>query len=320
MSCPPYTKFQKVTEVGNSLLNSELESNLKWYIDWGMLGIGGWTDVTIPTSGAWGGTFDRLRPVQDPAYTDGQVWESSRKDWVWETGTPYSGYNPIQVSGVYVDSSYKTTGEGAFSHHYDYPNGRVVFDSAISTSSTVQAEYSYRNVQAYIADQAPWWDELQYDSLRVDDPSYLLSGSGSWGILANHRVQMPAIVVETVSRRRMQPYQMGNTSQIIKQDMLFHVLAEDRWWRNQIIDILTLQKDSTIWLYNSNTLADSGVFPLDYRGMKTTSPLNYDYIVETEQYRYKKARFTDISVTEMQSLTQRLHQGTVRVSFEVFMG
>ena len=82
MSCPPYTKFQKVAEVGNSLLNSELESNLKWYIDWGMLGIGGWTDVTIPTSGAWGGTFDRLRPVQDPAYTDGQVWESSRKDWV----------------------------------------------------------------------------------------------------------------------------------------------------------------------------------------------------------------------------------------------
>ena len=41
MSCHIPTTFQNVSHVGNTLLNSELESNLKSFLDWGMLGIGG---------------------------------------------------------------------------------------------------------------------------------------------------------------------------------------------------------------------------------------------------------------------------------------
>jgi len=323
MGCEPYTKFNKVSDIGTTLLNSELEQNLKWYIDWGMLAIGGFSNVSRPTSGAYGGDYSTLRAVEDPSYTNGQIWETARKDWVWETGNLYSGggseYGATQISGVYVDDIYHTTGDPTFGHHYDYPNGRVVFDSAIDTSSTVTMDYAYRNVQAYIANDAPWWDELQYDSLRVDDPSYQVAGSGAWGILANHRVQMPAIVIETVARRRMTPYQMGDTSQFVKQDVVFHVVAENRWWRNQLVDILSFQKDSQIWLFNSNTVAESGVYPLDYRGMVVSSPKNYDDIVETPQYRYLLARLTDVVITEMDSYTQRLHEGTVRATFEVVL-
>lgn len=319
MGCKPYTTFSKVSHIGNSLLSTEIENNLKWYLDWAFLGIGGWSNITIPTSGAWGGSFDSLRLVSDPAYTDGQVWESARKDWVWETGSSYSGYDPIQISGVYVNSTLYGTGDATYGHHYNYPLGRVVFDSAISTTSTVKAEYSYRNVQVYIADEAPWWDELQYNSLRVDDTTYSATGSGSWGILANHRVQMPSVVLEVVPRRRFTPYQMGDTSQFIKQDVLFHIVAESRWWRNQLVDILSLQKDSQLWLFNSNTLVSSGVYPLDYRGMRVTSPLNYDDIVNTAEYRYISARLIDMSITEMESHDARLHEGTVRATLEVVL-
>ena len=266
-NCEGYTSFSKVSHVGDTLFTSELENNLKWYMDWGLLQIGSWTDVNIPTSGAFGGDFSNLRPVEDPSYVNGQVWESARKDWVWETGTLYSDggsdYSGIGISGVYVNGTLYGTGDGTYGHHYDYPNGRVVFDSAISTTATVELEHSYRNIQVYVADQAPWWDELQYDSLRVDDPSYSVAGSGSWGILSNHRVQMPAIVIEAVPRRRFTPYQIGDTSQFVRQDVLFHIVAESRWWRNQLIDIISLQKDNRIWLYNSNTVASSGAFPLD---------------------------------------------------------
>ncbi len=321
MSCEPYTTFSKVSNVGDTLFTSELESNLKWYMDWGLLGIGAWTDIDKPTSGVYGGDFSDLRPVQDPAYNNGEVWESARKDWVWETGTLYSDksvdYSATQISGVYINGSLKGTGDATYGHHYDYPNGRVVFDTAIPTTSTVELEYSYRNVQTYIADQAPWWDELQYDSLRVDDSSYNVAGSGSWGILANHRVQMPAIVIEAVSRRRMSPYQMGDTSQFIRQDVLFHIIAESRWWRNQLVDIVSLQKDSQVWLYNSNTVASSGAFPLDFRGMTIANPNNYDDIVTDENYRYLLARMVDMNVTEMQSYNSRLHEATVRATFEV---
>ena len=176
-----------------------------------------------------------------------------------------------------------------------------------------------RNIQVYVADQAPWWDELQYDSLRVDDPSYSVAGSGSWGILSNHRVQMPAIVIEAVPRRRFTPYQIGDTSQFVRQDVLFHIVAESRWWRNQLIDIISLQKDNRIWLYNSNTVASSGAFPLDFRGMAVANPNNYDDIVDTEEYRYLFARMTDMTVSEMNSYNSRLQEGTVRATFEVVM-
>ena len=320
MATTPYTTFSKVSNVGDSLLNSELENNLKWYLDWGLLGIGGWSNISIPTAGAYGGTFDSLRPVQDPAYADGQVWETARKDWVWETGTAWTGSEaPVQISGAYVDSTLYGTGDATYGHHYDYSLGRVVFDNPIDTTKSVNMEYSYRNVQVYIADQAPWWDELQYNSLRVDDATFDVAGSGAWGILSNHRVQMPAVVLETVPRRRFTPYQLGDTSQFVQQDVVFHVVAESRWWRNQLIDILSFQKDNQIWLFNSNTLSDSGVYPLDYRGMKTESPLNYNDVVENPNYRYLLCRITDMAITEMESYNSRLHEGTVRATFEVVL-
>lgn len=317
MSCNIPTTFQHVCQVGNTLLNSELESNLKSFLDWGFLGIGGWFDVTIPTSGAWGGTFDQLRVVDDPSYTLGQVWETPRKDWVWETGVAYTGGNPINISGVYIDTSLKGTGDATYTHHYNYPLGRVVFDSPVSTTSTVQIEHSYRNVQTYIADQAPWWDELQYNSMRVDDSTFSQISSGNWSILANHRVQMPAVVIETVPRRTFQPYELGGTSNFVTQDVLFHIVAENRWWRNQIVDILSIQKDKTLMLYDSDKLATAEAFPLDYRGMVVDASKNYSGIVNNTDYQYTTARITDVAVTEMESYNSRLYEGTVRASFEV---
>ena len=319
MACEPYTKFNKVSHIGNTLLSSEIENNMKWFLDWAFLGIGGWSNVTMPTSGAFGGTFDTLRLVNDPSYSNGQVWEGARKDWVWETGSSYEGHDPIQISGVYVNGVLKGTGDATYGHHYNYPLGRVVFDNPISTSDTVKVEYSYRNVQVYVADEAPWWDALQYNSLRVDDPYYSSTGSGSWGILANHRVQMPAIVLETVPRRRFKPYQLGDTSQFVQQDIVFHIVGENRWWRNQLVDILSYQIDSQVWLFKTDTLIESGAYPLDYRGMKVASPLNYNNVVNTPQYRYLLARMTDMSITEMESYDARLHEGTVRATLEVVL-
>ena len=292
---------------------------MKWFLDWAFLGIGGWSNVTMPTSGAFGGTFYTLRLVNDPSYSNGQVWEGARKDWVWETGSSYEGHDPIQISGVYVNGVLKGTGDATYGHHYNYPLGRVVFDNPISTSDTVKVEYSYRNVQVYVADEAPWWDELQYNSLRVDDAYYSSTGSGSWGILANHRVQMPAIVLETVPRRRFKPYQLGDTSQFVQQDIVFHIVGENRWWRNQLVDILSYQIDSQVWLFKTDTLIESGAYPLDYRGMKVASPLNYNNVVNTPQYRYLLARMTYMSITEMESYDARLHEGTVRATLEVVL-
>jgi len=324
MSCNLNRKFIKVDHVGENLLINQMESTLKTYLDWGLLSVGGWTNITTPSAGAYGGSFDTLRPVSDPAYTDGQVWESARKDWVWETGMDYSGVlsngtatgvEPVTVTGVSINGTTYGTGDATYAHHYNYPLGRVVLDTAISTSSTVKAEYSYRNVQVYIADQAPWWDEFQQNSLRVDDPTYSVAGSGNWSILSNNRVQLPAIIVEAVPRRTFTPYQMGDVSQFVYQDVLFHIIADTRWWRNNLVDIISFQKDTTIMMYDNNTVAQSGAYPLDFRGMLVDSSKTYPCLAN--DYPYKSMRFFNAIVTEMNTINSRLYQGTIRATFEL---
>ena len=317
MAVNSYTRLNKhVSQVGETLLTSQIESNMKSYLDWGLLGIGSFSNVSIPTSGAFGGTFDKLRLVDDPSYSQGQIWEAARKDWVWETGVYYDT-QPVQMSGVTVNGTFYGTGDATYGHHYNYPLGRVVFNSAIPENSNVQLNYSYRNVQTYIADQAPSWDEIQYGSLRVDDSTLYDSGSGNWQILANNRVQLPAVVIEATSRRQFRPYEMGTVGNFVYTDVLFHIISESRWWRNQLVDIISLEKDRSIWLYDNNLVASATGYPLDYRGMVLPDAPMYPNLVEA--YRFKMARFYGMNVTEMQSPTARLHRGTVRATFEIVM-
>lgn len=319
MALRDFTKLKHVFDIGDSLLMNELEANLKSYLDWSFLGVGGWFDVTIPTSGAYGGDFATLRAVSDPSYTDGQVWETARKDLVWETGVEESGGNePIDISGVWVDSTFYDRTDATYGHSINHHLGRVVFDTAIATTSTVQLNHSYRQIQVYRADDAPWWTELQYNSFRVDSEHFTQSASGDWDMLGNHRVQMPAIVIETVPRGISRPFELGNSSLWVEQDVLFHILAESRFDRNNIIDYIRLQHDKNIWLFNSNNITNASDWPLDSDGDKVSSPKMYpDYVTD---YRWKKCKFKRASVSEVQSLNPHLHEGTVRITFELVFG
>jgi len=313
-----FTLFNGADEYGQSLLSTHLEQNMKAFLDWAFLEIGAFTNVAIPQAGGFGGDFSDLKLVNDPSYTLGQVWQTVKQDWVYETGLAYNDATPTQLSGIYVNNTFYSTGHATFGHHFNYPLGRVVFDSAIATNSTVELSYTFRNVHIHRADSAPWWDELQYNSVRPDDIHFNQVGSGDWAILANHRVQLPAVVLEIVSRRRFEPYQLGDLTQWVYTDMLFHVLAESRWARNQLIDIISFQNDKTIWLFDSNLLEEDEIYPLDYRGMLVANPRMYpDFVNNGSKYRFLKCRFTDTTVSEVRTFNPRLHEGTIRTSLEV---
>jgi hypothetical protein len=325
-----YTSLKGVTHVGDSKMLTILENNLKSFLDWGLLGIGAWFDVDIPTSGVYGGTFHKLRLVDDPSYTAGQVWEAPRKDLVWESGVSYPGgtgvNDPIQISGVYIGGTqsehFKAFENTEYPHHVNYPLGRVVFDSdvvgsgSVTTTTDVYMDYSYRWVQTYIAGNAPWWQELQYGSFRVDSEHATQTGSGDWSIGAQHRVQLPAIVIEAVPRRTSKGYELGSAKLRVSQDVLFHVLAETKWERDQIVDILTLQNQKTIYLFNVNTLSESNDYPLDDRGMKVNNS-NYPDFVSESGYRYSRVYFKDSVLSQVQSPNPALKEATVRTTFEI---
>jgi hypothetical protein len=318
MTCNPTTCFHGVSSWGATLLNTELENNLKCFLDWAFLGIGAWSNVQIPTTGMYGGSWHQLIPVNDPAYTDGTVWQSARKDWVYETGICYSGGSPTVVNGVYINNVYKGTGDATFAHTYNFPDGRVIFNNPVASSVSVSLNYSYRNVQVYIADQAQWWTELQYNSLRVDSNHFSAAVSGDWSILSNHRVQLPAVVIETVPRRKSSGYELGASSLQVKQDVLFHILAETRWERNQLLDIFSLQNDKDIWLFDSDQITIDGTFPLDYRGMLVSGGRMYSDLIEI--YKWQKCTFTNTQIVEVKTYNPTIYEGAVRTTCDIIIG
>jgi hypothetical protein len=321
-----YTSFKGVTDIGDSLFMSILEGNLKVFMDWGLLGIGAWTDVKAPAAGAYGGDFSVCRRVDDEAYSAGQVWETLRKDLVWESGVEYqeaTGVQPIAISGVWVDGTLYTSSHVTYGHYIDYPNGRVVFDSAIPTTSEVKLNHSYRWCQVQIADRAPWFQELQFSSMRVDSTHATQTGSGDWSIGSQHRVQLPAVVIEAVPRRFSQGYELGNGNLRTFQDVLFHVVAETKWERDQLLDIISTQKDKAIYLFDTNKVAASSMYPLDYRGELVSNPRMYPDLVEDwapNGYRWRKVWWRDSVLSEVESPSPALYEGIVRTTFEVIVG
>jgi hypothetical protein len=296
--------LKNITHISDSLPMDQLEANLSSFFQWGFLGVGGFYNVNIPTSGCYGGDLHKLRLVNHPYYTTGTVWEGFRKDWVWETGVSYS-QQPIRVSGVYVNNSFVPVGSAL---SVDYPNGRINFTSPVSPSSTVTCSYSYRLYQIYTADNE-WWQEFQTGSFRADDSHLLQQGSGSWDILAQNRVQLPAVVVEAVPRTDRFGRQLGG-GQIVRQDVVFHIFAEDRWHFKWLHDAISAQQEKRIGGFDKNKLFSLDRFPLDANGQPRASGLMYPDMINTagstywEQIRLEQPKLGGI------------HYCTIRGTFE----
>jgi hypothetical protein len=319
---PTHTQLKGVTNFGDSLLSDQLENNLFAFFTWGLLGIGGWTDVRIPSSGAFGGAAHRLRPVtEDPYYTPGQVWEGFRQDWVWESGVEYA-FQPIHVSGVYVNGDFvPLAATGVYAHKVNYPLGRVVFETPLDPSGDmVTCEYSYRYCQFSTSD-VPWWRQIQQNSLRIDDPQFLEQGSGAWSVLAQNRVQLPAVVIEAVSNARRKPFEVGSQMQIVSQDVLFHVIAETPWDKKQLHDVITYQTEKRLQGFDKNLLLAADQYPLDADGTPVSGALMYpDLVKPTGQggFQWNQIRIMSTRAAEQPaSVTAPLYYATVRAAVEV---
>jgi hypothetical protein len=311
-NCPINTTFKEVKNIGDDFLLNILESNFKIYLDWSFLNIGAWFDVNSNDQTIFGvNSHSKLNLVKDPTYADGQVWQSIRKDWVWEKNIDYNGSQPIIINSVTVDSNIVNKNNFTI----DYPLGRIIFNSAISTSSEVKISYSYRFIQTYRSCDVPWFNILQYGSFNTANPDITRSQDGDWSIGSYHRIQMPCIIIDSAARSRSMPYELGNSNLKIEQDIVFYILAENKNDRNKLLDILRLQQDSFIYLFNTNLLSQDEKYPLDYNGDLIDNPLMYPDIVNT--YKWRKCWIKTINLFEIDSVHPNLYQGAARATVEI---
>jgi len=312
-NCPINTTFKGVSNIGEDFLLNILESNFKMYLDWSFLNIGAWFDVNNNDSTIFGSnSHSKLIPVADNSYEDGQVWQGIRKDWVWENDFTHNGVSPIEITSVNVNGS-TITKSGNFT--VNYPLGRVIFNNPISITSDVKLSYSYRFVQVYRSCDVPWFNTLQYGSFNTANKDITRMEDGDWSIGGHQRIQMPCIIVDSVSRSRSFPYELGNDNLVIEQDIAFYILAENKNDRNKLLDILRLQKDGFLYLFNTNTLAQNEQYPLDYNGDTIVNFINYPEIVDS--YRWRKCWIKNTNLFEIDSTHPGLYQGGIRLTAEI---
>lgn len=318
MSCEDYTKLNNVSAIGQKFLIEQLEDNLKSFFDWGLANIGGFVNISIPTSGLSKNPVHQLKPTNDPGFNNGQVWQTTRKDWIWESGINFNGNNPINISGININNTFypAPTGSGSVGYYIDYPMGRIVFNNPINTSSNVSASYSYRWCQIYKANNSPWWAELQTDLLNPN-PQFQQKDKGDFSITANHRVQTPCIVIEPIARSNSTPWQIGSTDFITNQDIFLHIFTERAADKNTLTDIIRLQKHKTIWLYDIQKVVNSGVNGLTYKGSKNITGKTYSEIVSNPSYRWYKCFFQDIVLSDMETANNSLFWCTIRLTAQV---
>lgn len=311
--CNPNTLFKGVHNIGDDFLLNILESNFKMYFDWALLNIGSWFDVNIDDQTVYGvNSHSQLLPTHDPSYSDGQVWQGIRKDWVWEQNVQYKDNSPIQITSVLVDNQIV---QKIPNFNIDYPLGRIIFHAPISISSVVKISYSYRFIQVYRASDSPWFNIVQYSSYNTSNEDIKQMDNGEWAIGANHRIQLPTIIIESLPRSRSMPYELGSGNLILEQDVGFYVLAENKNDRNKLLDIIRLQQDSVIYLFNTNKLSHDDKYPLNYHGDLKDNSLMYPDIVD--QYKWRKCWIKNINLFEIDSPNPNFHKGMARATLEI---
>lgn len=313
-TCEHNTTFKGVNNISEDLLLNILEANFKMYFDWAFLNIGAWFDVSINQNTIYGvNQHANLLPVEDPSYQNGRVWQGIRKDWVWETGVNYQSTSPISnINSIKINNSTISKNNNFI---VNYPLGRIILNTAVSKTSIVNAEYSYRFVQIHRSSENNWFNILQFSSFNTSNKDIKQTDTGEWSIGGNHRVQLPCIIIEPLSRSRSRPYEIGNALLWLEQDIAFYILAENKNDRNKLLDILRLQQDVTLQLFDTNQISQNEAFPLDYNGDIKNNSLMYPNLITN--YPWRKCLIKNISLFEIDSPHPNLHQGMARATLEI---
>lgn len=295
---PDYTQFKRVDNIGDFQPAEQVRDNLIAFLNNGFLCIGAFIQVTRPAVGKFGNNFSSLRPIDG-----GSTWEGFRANWVWEKNIEYST-QPLNV-GVYANNTYVS------GVTINYPQGRVVFPSPILPTTKVEADFSYRYVNTYSADDEVF-RQIQTNSFRTD--INFTAGSGSWNIDSRNRVQLPAVFVEMVPGDVAIPKELGSDAVYWRKDVLFHVVTEKAAERNNIMDILENQREKKIYLFDKNRVAASGAYPLNVAGVVVNTN-NYQYLVEN--YTWTSLYFVSTRSQEIMDYIPGLHMGVVRATIEI---
>jgi hypothetical protein len=271
---------------------SLLKLNMRLFTDMAFLREGAFFNIPSGTQFYDGSDMSVLLPdisADDTLFniSDGQVWQSPFRQWVYESGVPLDGteveLSPALASGVFVEGSFRSPGDPEFGHTIDYINGRVIFNDPQPIGLKVNATFSYREVR--LGFEHDFNQQFQRGFL---ESKYTTNPSTSMQIVypSGFAQPFPAVFIE-VDERDQEGYELGNRSAIIRERVKLHIWALDDIQRDNIVDVLMAQWEKNL------PIIDFNIAPLPLSGIHNT--LSFEYIP------YQKLLANNVTVTTVGS-------------------
>lgn len=295
---------------GGFELTDQIQYNLKWFLDWGLLNRGAYGIYEIDDTSYYASDESRLRSVPDERYEEGRVWEGAGREWVWESGISLgSGFiDPFRVSGVYIDGDFSSISENGINrHHVDYLNGRIIFDEPKSSTDNIQAEYTRRSVHVGFA------DNIEFRTMMLNAiENFLTDDLPSDTTSREHQLWFPSIFIE-VSTGEQRGMQLGG-GQIKTRNVIFHIFADNPQDRNLLMDWLDFQSRTAFWMADLNNVT----LPFDEFGDIVPGVTNW--VDMTIAFPWKKLRVMDSKMSKINSLNSQLFRARVTWEVEIDFG
>lgn len=303
-------KFNNVEKINEYFLGTQLEHNLQRFLEWGFVNIGGFTNITRSVMDLGGSNASNLKNNNnDPSFPPNTVWETNKKQWIHESGIFYKDFSPINISGVYINGSFlpSPSGSGNYGYRLDYDNGRVIFNSGIPSNSNVQMDYSFHNIQIYRGqDCLDEWRILQENTLNPSEKVNPVT-----------RIQMPCIIIEQASPSNFKPYELGSFRYWANQDIMLHIYSNNYVEKNNIVDIIKLQQEKLLLLFDLNKVIKNNVGPFNYNKSLNPNRKNYQYLVNDPLYFWRPSYIKNVAVMNQDSLNSDIFYSTARLTIEI---
>ena len=226
---------------------NKIYSNLKAHLDNLLVGRG-WFDTHASGETDWdGNNLSQLFPVQnDPNYPIDtgslvHIWQGHRRNWVSESGVEIfsSGLSaPTIARSVFVGgvSSGSHAFDGVSGVAVDFRNGRVMFETPQAFTSTIELDYSYKEV---------WVDTIARDMITtqvttIDNTKRIIINN----VPSGETGQLPMVLMEIGKNPSPVGRQLGG-GLIFTPVVFCHVVAENRYDKDELIDFLQYRIHTT---------------------------------------------------------------------------
>jgi hypothetical protein len=291
-------------------LVDQLQYNLKFILDWGLLHHGGYNLYLYDQDSYFAENESKLHSVIDERYPVNCVWNGVGREWVWESGvTPMSGGTvPFRVSGVYINGTFIPSSDtGPYRHHIDYRHGRIIFDESQNPNDDIRAEYCSRSVYVGFADSEEF-QTLMLNSVEEFLTNTVPSGTPS----REHEIWLPSIFID-VDSGEGRGLQLGG-GQIKTRTISLHIFADNPNDRNLLMDWLDYNNRSAFVMADLNSIQ----FPFDQYGDIVSGATNWIDLMNN--YPWKKMRILEGTCKKLNSLNTKLFRAIVKYKVEIDFG